>query len=126
MARHREGSEGTVAARRIVTRVACTGLLIAAVIAAAGCESALRTEDWRGKPISDAIATFGTPSTITPTPDGQKVYVWMLHHSGTFYHTSVDGQGMPTEVAVHRDQVTTWTFFVDAKGIITSFNRSDT
>ncbi len=99
--------------------------LLAAVLVA-GCASMGETTDWKGKPIADAIAKFGTPSRIKPAENGRQVYVWMLHRHTVIAHTVLAPNGAPMDADIPHDSVVTWTFIVDPAGTIIYFDRTET
>jgi hypothetical protein len=91
-----------------------------------GCASLTKIEDWQGRKIDDAIAKFGTPSQIMPGQNGQKYYVWRLHHQSEIPRMELDANGHPVERNIPHDSVVTWMFLVGADGGIISFVRSET
>ena len=97
-----------------------------AVALVAGCASMSETTDWKGKPISDAMAKFGTPSRIKPGENGQQIYVWMIHRHTMIANTVLAPNGAPMDADIPHDSVVTWTFIVDQTGTIISFARSET
>lgn len=112
--------------KHTLCRWVAIGVVMAMLALTDGCASMTRTEDWKGKPISDAIAKFGTPSRIKPTSNGQKVYVWMIHHHTEIPRMVIGPNGAPAEANIPHDSVVTWTFYVNESGAIIYFDRSET
>ncbi|MFI5165031.1 MAG: hypothetical protein ACHQQS_00260 [Thermoanaerobaculales bacterium] len=112
--------------RRVRQRWALVGAVAVMVALVGACASMTTTTDWKGKPIADAIAKFGTPSRITPAPNGQKIYVWMIHHHTEIPRMDLNSNGQPVESNIPHDSVVTWTFYVNESGTIVYFDRSET
>lgn len=102
------------------TRTAVFVLVLAAAIVTAGCASTGVT-DWTGHHIDEVIKKFGTPTRVTATPDGGKMYVWETERSVA---NPVWGAG-GTVSAQEQRWTTVRTFSVRPDGIISSFNIKD-
>ena len=108
-------------------RFRLAGVFIAiALLAGGACSSMGRSKNWQGRKLSEAIAEFGTPSQILPAENGQKYYVWRIHHQGIIPRTELNSAGQPVERDMRYDSIVTWTFLVDKDGTILSFARSAT
>jgi hypothetical protein len=79
------------------------------------CSSLRLDPVWEGKKIDEAIARYGPPTRVSPTPLG-KTYVWEFAHGSG----ALPGGGGNTVVIKTIRMMT-----VDANGIITSYNRFD-
>ena len=108
--------------RTLFRWVAITSL-VAALLA---CASMTKTRDWKGEPIRNAIAEFGTPSRVRPAENGQTIYQWMLHRQTMIHHQVLAPNGAPMDADIPHDSIVTWTFIVDQTGTIISFNRAET
>lgn len=90
------------------------------------CASMTKSEEWTGHKIDEVIAKYGQASSIVPGENGQKTYMWILHRSVPVVTETFNSQGAPVSGTTYRDSVRTKTFSVDASGIITSWNDSQT
>ncbi len=104
--------------------VAATVAVLALV--AGSCASMTKNEEWTGHKIDEVIAKYGKPSSVLPGENGQKTYTWTLHRSVPVQTQTFNSQGAPMSGTTYRDSVRTKTFSVDASGVITSWNDSQT
>ncbi len=82
----------------------------------AACASTAPETKWEGRTIEEAIAAYGPPRRIEPSPTG-KVYVWESRHT-------MEGMGgFPGTTRETHVKVRMMT--VDASGIITSCTLVD-
>ncbi len=87
---------------------------------AGGCASAKMT-DWTGHPIADVIKKFGTPTRITPTADGGKLYVFEYERSTAEPSWGPGGSAQANE----RRCTASRNFMVRADGIVISWTLND-
>ena len=100
--------------------------LAVVVLIIGSCASLTKVEEWKGRKIDEAIAELGTPSNVLQGQNGQKTYIWILHRSVPVETVTFSPQGTPISGSAFRDSVRTWTMYVDASGIIVSWDHSET
>ncbi len=101
--------------------------MLTALVLVCGCASvasSVKSTEWTGRRIDEAIKAFGTPSHVTPGEDGQKTCVWMLHRSVPEQTVSLDSSGVPRTTTYWRDSVHTYSFVVRADGTIVAWTHS--
>ncbi len=108
----------------VATAVAAVALIAGSCASTATNEP--KKDVWTGHKVDEAIAKFGTPSTVTPGDNGAKTYVWLLHRSMPFQRVTYDSMGNPIYSTQYRDSVHSYMFSVDATGTITSWEQSAT
>ena len=101
-------------------------VVVMAVLTVVGCASMMANEQWTGRPIQEAVAKLGRPTSVIPGDGGATTYVWIVHRSIPVQNVTYDSQGNPMYSTAYRDSVRTLTFAVDAGGTIVTWNESDT